>query len=705
MPGYQRRGWLLALWAILGSACLGDAPDAVVAGETVASGAVVLGAPGPTTTLHIHRHSAATGAEVAFVEGESWSAGWSHVREFHTASGSFLFLLKRGDGSAQVWRLAANGTLDALVQSYALPKGITSVGFVYPDDQPVLLLHERQTGRFMTWSTAQDGRITGITSDQTRPELRYKDEVRPFFVGNSRYVIAVDRWYGAAAILPLTASGTLSPSASAVLDSNGWTAGWSSTAFYHHGGDSFVILYKIADGEVGVKQINADGSLPAGWVQHQNWNGGWTDLVARDDKLFMYRSDTGKLTVRALGPAGVGAVLHEGNIGGGWTGLSAYEASGSLYLAKVNEEGRVPFDHQMAARFKDVVVAGFGGGKTMGYQVGVMQSGKIVLLHADGWAHFANSTTMTTRSKQSVASVSKMVTTVSTLKLIDDGELAWNDRLIDHLPVATSTPHANYYHLASNAPLHSSLEDVRISELLTYTARFGKDGTDNVLSLPRDTDACDATHADPTWTPDPEFRCKRNYQNSAFGVAGYTIAAKAGLSLLDGDEDPEAFDTYLDDLWMRDAYADGMICGDHPATAHYAACTSGANCVLGYREVGVGGARYCSSGNWMMNSEDALQLMAAMRYGRVLSATSTDLLFSLQKRRDGGDMTVGWDGAEELDGGMRYGKSGGSSGVDAYVMHFPRGVDAVLFTNASPCNGCAGVKGTLLDAYAAAITP
>lgn len=699
MTSYKKCDWLLVLGAILGSACMADEPEtAVETGEAVA-------APGPATTLHIHRHSAVTGAQVALVENESWSAGWSYVREFHTASGNFLFLLKRGDGSAQVRRIAANGTVNELVQSYVLPKGITSVGFVYPDDRPVLLLHERQTGRFMTWSTAQDGRITGITSDQTRSELRYKDEVRPFFVGDRRYIIAVDRWYGAAAILPLTSSGTLSASASAVLDSKSWTTGWSSTAFYHHDDESFVILYKIENGEIGVKRINADGSLPAGWVQNQNWNGGWTDLLARDGKLFMYRSDTGKLTVRALGPAGVGAVLHEGNVGGGWTGLSAYEAGGSLYLAKVNEEGRVPFDHQMAARFMDVVVAGFGGGKTMGYQVGVMQSGKIVLLGADGLAHQANNTKMTTKSRQSVASVSKMVTTVSTLKLIDDGELAWNDRVFDHLPVATSTPHADFYYLSSGSPIHSSLADVRISELLTYTARFGKHGTGNVLALPRDIDGCDVTYNNSSWNPDPEFRCDRDYQNAAFGIAGYSVAAKAGLSMIDGNEDPEAFDAYLEDRWMRDSYTDGMVCGDYPATAHYEACAPGPQCVNGYREVGIGGSRYCSSGNWVMSSEDGLQLMAAMRYGRVLSDDSTDLLFSLQKRRDGGDMTVGWDGATEVDGEMRYGKSGGSDGVKAYVMHFPRGVDAVLFTNSSPCNGCAGVKETLIDAYEAAMAP
>lgn len=696
MTSYKRGALVLA---ILGG-CMGD--EAELVEET---GDVAVAAPAPATTLNIHRHSAATGAEVALVDSESWSAGWSYVREFHTTQGSFLFLLKRGDGNAQVRRLNADGTVGSIVESYALPKGITSVSFVYPDDRPVLLLHERQTGRFMTWSTALDGRITGITSDQTRSELRYKDELTAYYVGNRRFVIAVDRWYGAASILPLTATGTLSPSATAVLDSNNWNAGWSSTAFYHHNGESFVILYKIQNGEIGVKRINPDGSLPAAWVQQQNWNGGWTELLARDGKLFMYRADTGKLTVRSLGATGVGAVLHEGNIGGGWTGLNAYEAGGSLHLAKVNEEGRVPFDHQMATRFKDVIAAGFGGGKTMGYQVGVMQSGKIVLLAADGWAHRANNTPMTTKSKQSVASVSKMVTTVSALKLIDDGDLAWDDRVIDHLPVATSTPHPDYFHLSSGSTLHPSLQDVRISELLTYTAQFGSYNTGNVLSHPRRTANCDPSYNNASWTPNPEFRCDRDYQNSAFGIAGYTIAAKAGLSLIDGDEDPAAFDDYLEDRWMRAAYTDGMVCGDYPATAHYEACTSGPGCVGGYRETTIGGSRYCSSGNWIMSSEEGLQLMAAMRYGRVLSNDSTDLLFSLQTTRGGGAMTVGWDGATEVEGEMRYGKSGGSDGVKAYVMHFPRGVDAVLFTNASPCNGCAGVKEALIDAYEAAIAP
>lgn len=662
------------------------------------------------STIHIARHDSC-GEQGDVIEKDVWSSGWTFVREFNTSQGKFLFILKQKDGNAQVLSLNEAGSIGGSVESYSLHKNVTSAEIHYPDGDPVLVLHERQRGRIATWAFGEDGRITGVTSDQTRRALKHKDVVKPFRVGNNRYLFALDRWYGGATIFPLTSSGALSENASWIVNDKDWTTGWSSATFFRKGGNTFLILYKVSTGRIGVKRMNADGTIQPGWFQKPGsngyWQGGWTHFAVKQSKLFMYKRHKGRLKVHELSANGIGAKISDTNIRIGWTDIGAFKLNGNVYLAKLNEEGRTPFDHNMAERFRDVVVANFGLPKTAGYQFGIMQSGKIVMLHADGWAKRSAGKVLTTKARQDTASVSKMITTASILRLIDDGAFDLDDRMTDLLPAPTSTPHGNYGYLHKNDPRHPTLRDIRISELLTYTARFGQGNSQNVLSKSRKLDKCDDNYNDESWDSSGGFRCKDVYQNSPFGVLGAIIANQAGLPLTTDSRDSEAYDQFLADVWMREANVDGMKCGPHTKTAYYKTCNSGPDCIDGYREFVKDPPKgYCSSGNWAMSTEDALQFMSAMRYGKVLSSDSTDYLFSHQVGRDGeADVEVGWNKAEEDDGGYRYGKAGGGGGVSAYVMHFPRGVDAVILVNTKPCNGCGEVRGTLTEGYGAAIAP
>ena len=708
------------------------------------------------TLFRIHRHSNATGAEEALTEHKSWSSGWTFVRSFRAGAGTFVFLLKSKDGRAHVRRLLSDGSLGAAVGTYDIHSDVTSAEIAYPGGKPVLILHQRRTGRLVAWSFAANGSLQSVLSDDVHEALEHKDLVKPYTAGGNWYLIGVDRWHGGAVFFKLGNDGTLADGA-APISTGSWTRGWSHVEFFRQNDQTYAILYKSENvvglgqgGKIGIKRVLNNGLFKDGWHQRPGdgfWSRGYTqikvltgpvpdtgidDLVIAGNRtrnsraaqshaptsvddfavaenknlLLVYKVHSGLTKVLELGSAGIGAKVYQGNTGAGWTDLSPFVAGGNLHLAKVNEEGQVPFDYTMVKKFRDHVISQFGDDKVVGYQLGLMQSGRIVDLYASGSARRSDGIPMTTLSRHGVASVSKMVTAVAILRLIDDGILGWNDRVTDHLTLPEQAPHEDLYYLPEDELLHPSVEDVRISELLTYTARFGSSSSSKALWKPRKADKCEDNILDPTWFPDPSFRCADGYQNSALGTAGFIILDVAGIAP-DSVTNTPLFDQYMEDLWMSEALLEGMYCDETGEVAYYKACTGGADCVDGYKEIEKDPPGFCLSGSWRSNAEDLLQLMSVIRYGKVLSPETTDLLLSTtlsDKSGTPGSATVSWNSVKEIaDDGYRFSKAGGTSGVKAYVMHLPRGVDAVFMANTSPCNDCGGVGATLEEAYTLAI--
>lgn len=666
------------------------------------------------TTVRIHSHNKNTGAQGILKDNRTWSPGWSFIRPFKKNGEKYLFLIKNRNGKARIMKLNSNGTVGDEVGAYELTKNVTSVEFLYPNNQPVLMLHTRQSGRVILWQIKVDGSLGSILSDHRETALRYKDTVLPYRVGGNWFLFGLDRWYGGATAFPLKNNGTLDKATEPLFNNENWTRGWSQAAFYRADNKTYLILYKTEHlhnleqgGKIRVKRVLNDGTFAEGWHQKPGdgfWSRGYTQfkVLPEDNLLLIYKIHNGAAKILPLNATGIGSSIVEENLESGWTDLSAVRVGGKLHLIKVNEEGLPPFDYRMVRAFRDHVVSQFGAGKTVGYQFGLRQSGRIIHLHAEGWAHRSESRKMTTKSKQDVASVSKMITAATIMKLIDEGIVGFHDRLVDHIPIPDSTPHPDYIYLPANELMDPSYKDVRISELLTYTARFGNKSTARALwSSPRKSEACDNNILDASWLPDPNFRCERGYQNSCFGLLGMVIAAKAGLSLVETDS--QAYREYLRDLWLRDSFIGGMICGNHAETAYYEACgDQGANCEHGFREFTKDGPlSYCSSGRWIASAEILLQLLAAIRYGTFLSKKSHALFMSQElKDKNGKRMPIGWNGINETEGGgLRFGKAGGGDGVKAYIMHFPRGIDAVIMTNTSPCNGCGKVGDTLVAGY------
>jgi hypothetical protein len=317
---------------------------------------------------------------------------------------------------------------------------------------------------------------------------------------------------------------------------------------------------------------------------------------------------------------------------------------------------------------------------------------------------------MTTRTHHGVASVSKMVTTGSTLKMIDLGELAYDDRLDKRLTIPKALPHPNYAYLPSDKLMQATTSDVRIIELLTYTARFGNSSSASALwSAPRLATSCNtATYTDTTWkfNPDVNLRCNVGYQNAAFGMLGYIIAQKARVNLANIHANNYIYDQYTTNLSLNDAHVSDMVCGaatNDSKYYNYTGCTSGSDCFDGYKQTSATpepASTVCASGHWKANAESALQMMAAFRYKKFLSDSTHQMLFSTElDGKNNGTAPVGWNSAPKLiDDEYFYSKAGGGTGVSAWVVHLPWGVDGIIMTNSEACNGC-GSLGSVKDGF------
>jgi CubicO group peptidase (beta-lactamase class C family) len=692
------------------------------------SGSIQLQSPGDKTTLQIHRIDKDTFQSEGLATLENWSAGWSFVRPFERGDRRFAFLIKSVSGDAEVRELYSNGTISPVIESYDLDHDFSSVEIYYPGGNPAVVLHKRQTGKVAIWRFNSDGTLGEKTCGTINTRLKHKDLVRPFVVNGDAYLFGLSRWTGQYAIVRVQ-GGCVGDGDEAPVDSGTWNPGWGQAELYRHDGRTYLILYRPEDlpnldgGKVGVKRIRDDGKLESGWHQEPGdgfWSKGYStfrviQVPGAGNKLAIYKIHDGQMKILDLGASGIGNEVYSGNIGAGWTDVVSYAKFGELLRLQINEEGVPAFDYRRVQAFRQAIEVDYLG-KVMGLQVGVMQSNRILYLKGYGMANRELDIEMTPFRKHSLASVSKMLTAVSLLAIVDRGDADLHDRMLEHM-------HLNGViagELEGTVP-HPSLNDIRLSELLTYTARFGKYNTGKSLENPRDDDNCDDP-LDASWTPNPNYRCPDKYQNSAFGNIGRIVASKAAdeLSFIIDSSDLEAiakYDQYVKALWMDEIDLDDTSClisdpvtGEFlETTAYYKTCDAGNmnnNCVGGFKPVAQEQGGFCSSGNYRSTANDLLYFLSAVRYGKVLSSNSTDYLNSKTLTNPSGSQNifVAWNGSVGIAGtGERaLRKLGSSSGVSVYVYQMPWNVDVVVLMN-SGCSNCKPLGNSIEQAFEAAV--
>jgi CubicO group peptidase (beta-lactamase class C family) len=708
------------------------------------------GEAGPEAVFEIHRH-ADLGEQQDLAHEETWSPGWSHVRTYRSQGLPYALLVKGQTGEARVVELDEDGALGTLVGTYDLGKDLTNVEIIRREGQnPRLLLHQRITGRVTVRRITDTGAIGAELTDGIHESLRYKDITRAFQTDQRLFLFSVSRWYGTANVHALDGSGGL-PAGSVPVWSTAWNNGWSSAEIYRDGGRTLLVMYKMlsnaqsnSGGQIQVKAISDDGTLQEGTHEipgDGSWSQGWSHfrVVPKRDPihvgdgfevphgdplapspagdsgfadsvdeprtpppsgagghlLLLYKIHDGAFKVLELDGNGVGATVHEGNIGAGWTDLDPFWVGGSLHLAKLNEESRIPFDFEMVKRFRASLQGAYEQNQTKGggYQVGILQSGRVVFLHAAGWAKRSTRRELRTTDRHGIASVSKTFTTFTLLRLLEQGKLELEDRLLDHLYAPAGPSPQAYPFLPVGKEVDESAEDVRILELLAHSGRFESASTSKALwkGEGRRANKCLAgSLTDDDWYPDPNLRCARGYQNANAGLLGYMIMDMEGVPF----DDTEGYSALLDELWMDAAHTDGVFCGGYTDVLHYEECHGkGADCIDGYREFERDAPGSCLSGSLAASTEDLLQFLSVQRYGKVLGPEVQALIFQTEMEdKNGNPAPYHWGQTLLAGEGWMRSKAGGGDGVSAYIAHLPRGIDIAIISNTKPFKGRSGKR-------------
>ena len=221
------------------------------------------------------------------------------------------------------------------------------------------------------------------------------------------------------------------------------------------------------------------------------------------------------------------------------------------------------FSRQIAA---DVEADGIGG-----ITAAVFKGDQVLWAQGFGWADPANRVPAGVRTIYRTGSISKSVTAILMADLVEEGTVALDDAVVDHLPEA-----------AGFGDPPAGMEPITLRQLASHTAGLIREpelegaaagpiedwGYKILASIP---------HTRFYTMPGTQYQ----YSNIGYGVLGYALQRAAGTSFMDLVED-RLFEplgmrssTFIvgPDLWRRVAVgfangADGEVNADFPALEH-----------------------------------------------------------------------------------------------------------------------------------------
>jgi CubicO group peptidase (beta-lactamase class C family) len=347
-------------------------------------------------------------------------------------------------------------------------------------------------------------------------------------------------------------------------------------------------------------------------------------------------------------------------------GLTDFELSvvgGELRILAVDEEGVLTL---RASRIEAMVQhLRRGLERRPGYEFALMQSGHVLHAEAGGWAEVPSSARplgrpMTTDTRLNVASISKLVTAVTVLRLRDAGFLDLDEEFIRYLSERR------------REELDASWHGLTVRELLTHSSsapetdcEVGHDGIPDcsaMLSAERELWRCEDDE-------DGHPCCPRVYANSNYQLLRVMLE---DLLELHSNEDIAEY-TSLD--WLEAIGVEGAGCTPDDDDRYYRRIGPTFDALETVTPSQGGG---CGQSGWHMSALDLIRIARALRYQWVLSPESSAELFSCAENG-----LLAWDSG--WAGLASRGKSGRLRGTifstQSVIARLPSDIDVVIVTN------------------------
>jgi N-acyl-D-amino-acid deacylase len=315
-----------------------------------------------------------------------------------------------------------------------------------------------------------------------------------------------------------------------------------------------------------------------------------------------------------------------------------------------------------------------------GASLAVARGGSLVLAHGYGWANIDPKEEVFPQTLFGLASVSKSLTAVTILKLIETGRLKLDAKafeLLDNLP-----------------PLPGDAVDPRIKTITIEQLLHHTGGWDRKLSGDANGFAQRVAQRMGVKLPitpaqlvrymqgqklDFDPGASARYSNFGYIVLGEVIARVTGQSYEEAVRTLTLRPLGLDKVRLDLPRGKGYL----PGEAHRFSPRGRADAQGGHLLITM------ASGGWLASAIDLVRFLVALdgsRGTRFLSGSSIKAMTSpppppAKPRADGSSFGLGWDEARHSPHGLFYCKSGGLFGMHAHIEHTPDGIDWALLWN------------------------
>jgi CubicO group peptidase (beta-lactamase class C family) len=452
-----------------------------------------------------------------------------------------------------------------------------------------------------------------------------------------------------------------------------------SRSFARLGGATYELVYDRLgsnDGEpshLRIDRLDEDGRATE-TVWEQLDDPGWSHLQllaspGQSDRaghlwLWRYRSEDGWSALTPI-DAELGSEGAEINhfLTARWTDLDIALEGNQVRILGLSEESARPLSNERLG-------AMVGALRTLlsrrpGYQVVLMQSGRVLFEEAGGWAQVPSSTLplgapMTLEVRQNIASISKLITAITFLRLSVEGRIDLDASFLSNS--SSSIREA----------ADPSWEGLTTRELLTHNsaspaadceeAEDGRPNCSALLARERDTWRCerdDEGHA----------CCPHQYRNSNYhlarGVLEHTLGQRSNAAIARVTEEE----------WMGEIGIRGADCSLNPDVAYY---NRSGPTLADWNEVRPDHENGCGESGWHLNATDLARVARAIRYNWLLEGEAARELGGCGRHG-----WIGWDSPwSSLSGHGKMGLLYGSSwGVQTLIMQLPRNIDIVIVLN------------------------
>ncbi len=310
----------------------------------------------------------------------------------------------------------------------------------------------------------------------------------------------------------------------------------------------------------------------------------------------------------------------------------------------------------------------------VGASLAVGKDGRLIKARGYGLADFENKRPATRATLFSLASVTKSVSAITALQLVDEGKLDIEIKLVDLFhdlkPAGMTRPADPRFHAITVHHLMYHAAGLPHDIARGPGARIEQDDDEDDESddLIRVYQNAFARRLD--FDPGSEHR----YSNAGFLLLRLVIEKIVGRPY-----EPYVREHLLAPLGITRTILERstLVPGE---TRRYI------NGPKGLREAGH------KPSNWLATPSDMVKLMAAldgMRGRPLLSKPTRRLMLEpppppVRPNERGAYVGLGWDVVQRDPNGFRYGKDGGKAGVRAWLEHLPGGVDWCLMFNTTP---------------------